>query len=83
MSKVEDGGPAFPQHVAISPSGDVYGSSYYGDGMSLRDWFAGQALAGMIESHGMGEKRHEYAAHDAYRFADAMIAAREGQGGGS
>jgi hypothetical protein len=31
MSKVDDGGPAFPQHVAISPSGDVYGSSYYGD----------------------------------------------------
>jgi len=51
--------------------------------VSLRDWFAGQALAGMIESHGMGEKRHEYAAHDAYRFADAMLAARQGQGGGS
>jgi hypothetical protein len=80
MSKVEDGGPAFPQHVAISPSGDVYGSSYYGEGMSLRDYFAGAALAGMIGSFiGTNEKL----ARNAYDVADAMIAARQGQGGGS
>ena len=35
MSTINDGGPAFPRHA------------YDGhDGMTLRDWFAGQALAG-------------------------------------
>lgn len=43
MSKRDDGGPAFPS-----------GHGELGlEGMSLRDWFAGQALAGiMAQSHG-------------------------------
>ena len=60
-----DGGPAFP---AMTPGG------YCTPGMSLRDWFAGQALAGMLANE------HLYcqpAADDAYKFADAMLAARE------
>jgi hypothetical protein len=36
----KDGGPAFAA-MAISPAGDVYHS----EGMTLRDWFAGQAPA--------------------------------------
>lgn len=81
MTYKDDGGFAFPHSIAVAPSGDVY-TSYDsgGRGMSLRDYFAGQALAGMIESHGMGESRHEYAARDAYKFADAMIAARNDGG---
>lgn len=75
MAETKDGGPAFPNRWANDGENE---------GMSLRDWFAGQALAGMIESHGMGAHRHEYAARDAYSFADAMLAARkEGQGGGA
>lgn len=40
---IDDGGPAFPrtvQHFNDYMEGK--------DGMTLRDWFAGQALAGMI-----------------------------------
>ena len=50
--------------------------------MSLRDWFAGQALAGQIASPNwppcpLPAGEEESAAHWAYSFADAMLAARE------
>jgi len=43
MATKETGGPAFPT-IAVGPAGDLYGDH----GMSLRDWFAGQALVGLI-----------------------------------
>lgn len=46
----EDGGQAFPQPVTVGPNDDLY-PAY--PGMVLRDWFAGQALVGMMaQSHG-------------------------------
>ena len=71
-----DGGAAFPISVALHKSGDViYGT----DGMSLRDWFAGQALAGLTNgARGTGWRKSELA-KDAFAFADAMITAREGK----
>jgi hypothetical protein len=63
MSTINDGGPAFPRHA------------YDGhDGMSLRDWFAGQALAGLLAHTGESERNRAVAA---YRYADAMLRARD------
>ena len=46
---IDDGGPAFPVPDVHHPSGQIqFGSS----GMSLRNWFAGQALAGMLANPG-------------------------------
>ena len=77
---VKDGGPAFPcsneQYTHGNPqSGDAW------SGLSLRDWFAGQALMGMMsnplwkELNGWTWKSR---AGEAYIAADAMLAARGG-----
>ena len=77
--KTEDGGPAFPVPIASHASGDTVPAFDWG--MSLRDWLAGQALAGMIDSF---SNTNEALARNAYEVADAMLAARkEGQGGGA
>ena len=43
--------------------------------MSLRDWFAGQALAGLgfMDT----ERTYDTDAHNCYQMADAMLKARE------
>lgn len=50
------------------------------EGMSLRDWFAGQAISAIIQrgepSPGIGTTFDMMAA-DAYAFADALLAQRE------
>ena len=49
-------------------------------GMSLRDWFAGQALAGFLSKQTEGTFSKVTGAHRAaiyaYEYADAMLAAR-------
>ena len=73
---IDDGGPAFPMQVKLANGTDNY------RGMSLRDWFAGQAMAGILfisnsvknESKQPAEK---LIATTAYLMADAMLAARK------
>ena len=45
-------------------------------GMSLRDWFAGQALQGTLAHPASAGEPEEFAAA-AYEVADAMMKARE------
>ena len=45
-------------------------------GMSLRDYFAGQALAGFAAAPDFVDPKPEIMAREAYLFADAMLAAR-------
>ena len=48
--------------------------------MSLRDWFAGQALAPLVhlgESQEIDDFGPRQMAFEAYRIADAMLAERE------
>ena len=64
-----DGGPAFPS--------DRFGEG----GMSLRDYFAGQALAGLIACPNTSGDEEPFACN-AYKFADAMLTEREKRKGG-
>ncbi len=82
-TRIDDGGPAFPTPVEFDPNGQLI--SYGGYGMSLRDWFAGQALAGMmalpaVEGRGCWHTNSSpnQVAQVAYEYADAMIAVRKG-----
>jgi|688.fasta_scaffold232506_2 hypothetical protein len=71
MSTINDGGQAFP---AGNPTHGGH------EGMTLRDWFAGQALAGMIsglDAKSEGSQAIKPIAEAAYDFADAMLKARE------
>ena len=64
--RLEAGWSAFPSSNAL--------------GMTLRDWFAGQALVGIIAVDrftGYAKSRRESGANMAYEYADAMLVARE------
>lgn len=69
-----NGGPAFP--VTLDHRGCV--GAY---GMSLRDWFAGQAMPSLLTAAINSEAQPGKAkiARDCYDVADAMLAAREAQ----
>ena len=72
MSAPDDGGPAFPSGKS-EKTGYENTLPYY-EGMTLRDWFAGQALAGMLDrAYGI---KCEIIAARSYEMADAMLAAR-------
>lgn len=87
------GGPAFPQTRKIGArwSKDIAGNEVREDyleqlpGMSLRDWFAGQALAGLLahpECQFVGPGFDETTGavvREAYAVSDAMLKARGGQ----
>lgn len=74
----KDGGPAFPETA-------YYDDKPYGSisGMSLRDYFAGQALQGFLaaaahpQSVGITDLDSPKLAHDSYALADAMLAERD------
>ncbi len=80
MSKqIKDGGSAFPYNNGLSGLG-----AYCGNGMTLRQWYAGKALEGLCVSWGA----EEYSPNDvlatipnltkwAFAFADSMIAHEE------
>lgn len=78
--KIEDGGPAFP-HMAADGHPD------YRLGLTVRDWFAGQALSGAISAVGGTASCGSQLARNpsmpktlselAYDYADAMLAARK------
>lgn len=80
MTPLKDGGPAFPRGQHDSHTG----RQVWTTGMTLRDWFAGQALSGICAYSGEGtallDTNPKAMAKTAYVWADAMIAAREGGG---
>ena len=62
----DDGGPAFPRE-----------NFSYSSGMTLRDWFAGQAMPAVV--HWLDYRDDTvigHAAELAYQIADAMLAER-------
>lgn len=83
MATRDDGGNAFP--ISIPGVGDNGAG-----GMSLRDWLAGQALAGILANPDVSASAArcnvsttEFRVHipaAAYAMADAMLAARKTEG---
>jgi hypothetical protein len=71
---IDDGGTAFPTADTIYPNGQMqFGSN----GMSLRDWFAGMAMQGMLSNPELSGSV-ELLARESFTYADAMIAEQKG-----
>jgi hypothetical protein len=78
MTARDDGGPAFPSGLVSIGDGD---HQAFSNGMTLRDWFAGQALAGLAANctdAGLSTWLPDSIAARAYQYADAVIAERKG-----
>ena len=68
MNTKYSGGSAFPRECRVG--------SQPQDGMTLRDWFAGQALAWAGHNNWTSASPEHMAAR-AYQMADAMLEARK------
>lgn len=73
MTTKETGGPAFPMIRDVRHNADWD----HEEGMTLRDWFAGQLLASVFSSHTRSAPSPSNIAEACYRIADAMIEARK------
>lgn len=77
MNTKPTGGPAFPGSEEVTYENGTRVLEHH-SGMSLRDYFAGVALAGMMNAP-MGKYLHRDTATmvlDAYKVADQMIEQR-------
>ena len=75
----DTGGPAFPRTELYAAAMEREGVEASYPGMTLLDWFAGQALAGMLASAPVADRskpNHKKWAVNAYKFADTMITER-------
>lgn len=78
---MSNGGPAFPYgptkatHTPYEEGGGESEFTHGNEGMSLRDYFAGQALAGICANPNVDRMANIVA--EAYKAADAMLAERE------
>lgn len=77
----DDGGPAFPQFEEAEFFDDDLGKYKTKilptGGMSLRDWFAGQALNGYMSHFGFVRSTSTDLALTSYAIANAMLEARK------
>ena len=76
MSDTKDGGPAFPRALSLIPSnGEIVWDQ---QGMTLRDYFAGKALQGLLAARkDIGWGGPIDIAKRCGEFADAMLAERD------
>lgn len=84
--EIKTGGPAFPGFQYTEGRGPCRRGlsdewEVYSPGLSLRDYFAGQALAGLLASPSRenqpAQANNSILGRWSYEIADAMLAARE------
>lgn len=76
MSDKNKGGPAFPQPAVDTENGVMSAADFGESGMTLRDYFAAQSIAGINPGRLFGDDGIKEIAENAYKLADAMLKAR-------
>jgi len=76
MSDIKNGGAAFPSGESYSVNGVINQRGPLNQGMTLRDYFATQALAGLLAAGDHDNFTANAIAKDSYVLADAMLEAR-------
>lgn len=76
---MKDGGPAFPTLTRLlAGEGHIGGSNDFdaevSGGMTLRQWYAGMALQGMMSNPDFSKDTYKDSATQAFEMADAMLA---------
>lgn len=80
VSVPKDGGPAFPRPASTDEHSQPCNVFVEQAGMSLRDWFAGNALASILQDRAIWDSirsEREDIACKLYQWADAMLAERD------
>ena len=75
MSAYDDGGSAFPKAHTVADANHAH-FKVGQQGMSLRDYFAAQAMNGII-AEANPSNATDWVAVESYAIADAMLSARE------
>lgn len=77
--KINDGGPAFPMPVPHYATAEDTGGKLEHNGMSLRAYFAGLAMQGMLAGRkcDLGDVNLADMTESATKIADALIVALE------
>lgn len=75
MSAIDHGGSAFPVAGLSGLPNDNF--ILPTSGMSLRDWFAGMALQGLVAHYGASGIKRDIEDGQPYKLADLMLAARK------
>jgi hypothetical protein len=81
----DDGGPAFPLSFPVDldelsmndPIKHLVNQLDSWQGMTLRDWFAGQALQGILSNPNSGDCTFREYCNEALTYADAMLEERK------
>tara|TARA_Y100000310_G_scaffold254346_1_gene261409 strand:- start:2733 stop:2981 length:249 start_codon:yes stop_codon:yes gene_type:complete len=80
----KDGGPAFPSnYTAKIPTEDpefTRTTTLWSPGMTLRQYYAGQALSGILAGRHVAMNEKDRGARLAFDWADAMIELEENGG---
>ena len=67
-----NGGPAFPVVIEEIKQQHLRTNIIIHEGMTLRDYFAGQTIVVLTDKYG-GSRRFKCIAEEAYKIADGMI----------
>jgi hypothetical protein len=77
--RTNDGGPAFPRPISAVGNCENYAAEFSEaqNGMTLRDWFAGQALCGLMANPQAAQCELATMRDAAWTLADLMVRGRK------